>query len=83
MRVAGREVPAARIYEGPMVQAIAEGILVPATTVRLAPGGRVRLVVVTTVDSKRLPVKLKKLDWTLSVRLVDFARDLQVRSSTA
>ena len=61
-------------------QAIFSGQLVPVSTVRLGPGGRMRLSVVAAITGTELPVKLKKFDATLSIRLAEFARDLQVCS---
>ena len=37
-----------------------------------------RLSVVAAITGTELPVKLKKFDATLSIRLAEFARDLQV-----
>jgi hypothetical protein len=49
------------------------------TTVRLAPTARLRLVVAMTVAATAaMHIKLRKLDATLSIRLVEYARDAQV-----
>ena len=46
---------------------------------RLGPGGRTRLILIAAIAVQDLPVKLKKFDSTLSIRLAEFARELQVR----